>query len=85
MLHLAFGQMKNIEMGVVRRSKYYISKSIYNIFKEQIWCLELRSTLKLFPAMYFYVKNNKSTWYLGGILYYSNQSEVHPVKISVNV
>lgn len=53
MLHLAHSQMKNIEKVVVRRSKYYISKFICNIFKEQIQCLEFRNIFKTISCNVF--------------------------------
>lgn len=41
MVHLTYTQLNNIEAGTVRGAKYYLSKFIHNIFKDQIQCPEL--------------------------------------------
>lgn len=60
MLHLTHAKLNKIEAGIVRGAKYHLSKFICNIYKDQFQCPELRNILKLFPAEYFCMKNNKS-------------------------
>lgn len=65
MLHLSYTQLNKIEAGIVRGTKYYLSKFIRNIFKDQIQCPELRNILKLFPAKFFLMRkiiDLRDTW-----------------------